>query len=79
MLNLLGDLWLRSGAHARSSRLARVLALPGAHLHLYGKARRASGPQDGPPDAHRGECAAARRRARPATAAAACLGMRAAW
>ena len=41
---------------------AGVLALPGAHLHLYGKARGAAGPQDGPPDAHRGQ----RRRGRGA-------------
>ena len=35
MLNLLGDLWPPSGA---SPDWAGVLALPGAHLHLYGKA-----------------------------------------
>ncbi len=35
MLNLLGDLW-RDGA---PPDWARVLALPGAHLHLYGKAQ----------------------------------------
>ncbi|MEO8311802.1 MAG: ATP-grasp domain-containing protein, partial [Caldimonas sp.] len=33
MLNLLGDLW--QGGHAPEWR--QVLALPGAHLHLYGK------------------------------------------
>jgi 5-(carboxyamino)imidazole ribonucleotide synthase len=33
MLNLLGDLW-REG---QSPAWDRVLALPGAHLHLYGK------------------------------------------
>jgi 5-(carboxyamino)imidazole ribonucleotide synthase len=32
MLNLLGDLWLQG-----SPDFAQVLALPGAHLHLYGK------------------------------------------
>ncbi len=32
MLNLLGDLWLQG-----SPDFAHVLALPGAHLHLYGK------------------------------------------
>jgi 5-(carboxyamino)imidazole ribonucleotide synthase len=38
MLNLLGDLWL-SGADSapRTPDWARVLALPGARLHLYGK------------------------------------------
>ncbi|WP_406564792.1 5-(carboxyamino)imidazole ribonucleotide synthase [Hylemonella gracilis] len=34
MLNLLGDLW---GQHGESPAWDRVLALPGAHLHLYGK------------------------------------------
>jgi 5-(carboxyamino)imidazole ribonucleotide synthase len=43
MLNLLGDLWFASGADAQDDRVrepdwARVLALPGVHLHLYGKA-----------------------------------------
>jgi 5-(carboxyamino)imidazole ribonucleotide synthase len=36
MLNLLGDLWFAEG-HAASPPWDRVLALPGAHLHLYGK------------------------------------------
>ena len=35
MLNLLGDLWRDAG---RAPDWAAVLALPGAHLHLYGKA-----------------------------------------
>jgi 5-(carboxyamino)imidazole ribonucleotide synthase len=41
MLNLLGDLWFSSdGNMARASvpDWAGLLALPGAHLHLYGKA-----------------------------------------
>ena len=39
MLNLLGDLWFREGADtaARSPAWNQVLALPGTHLHLYGK------------------------------------------
>ena len=37
MLNLLGDLWI-TGDEAREPDWASVLALPGAHLHLYGKA-----------------------------------------
>lgn len=37
MLNLLGDLWFTQGAE-RTPPWAQVLALPGAHLHLYGKA-----------------------------------------
>ena len=38
MLNLLGDLWFDSDGRERSPPWADVLALPGAHLHLYGKA-----------------------------------------
>jgi 5-(carboxyamino)imidazole ribonucleotide synthase len=37
MLNLLGDLWFRSGTSEQAPDWAGVLALPGAHLHLYGK------------------------------------------
>jgi 5-(carboxyamino)imidazole ribonucleotide synthase len=37
MLNLLGDLWLSSGTQAVEPPWAQVLALPGVHLHLYGK------------------------------------------
>ena len=37
MLNLLGDLWFDAGA-LKTPDWASVLALPGAHLHLYGKA-----------------------------------------
>jgi len=36
MLNLLGDLWGRTGPTAAPD-WAAVLALPGTHLHLYGK------------------------------------------
>ncbi len=44
MLNLLGDLWFRSGgALPTSPPWEEVLRIPGAHLHLYGK-----------PDARRG-------------------------
>ena len=35
MLNLLGELWLQQGG---TPRWPDVLALPGTHLHLYGKA-----------------------------------------
>ena len=39
MLNLLGDLWFASGdAAPHEPDWAAVLALPGVHLHLYGKA-----------------------------------------
>jgi 5-(carboxyamino)imidazole ribonucleotide synthase len=43
MLNLLGDVWLgagngtSTGGAAAAPDWARVLALPGTHLHLYGK------------------------------------------
>jgi 5-(carboxyamino)imidazole ribonucleotide synthase len=37
MLNLLGDLWLQGGREVQP-RWDEVLALPGTHLHLYGKA-----------------------------------------
>ncbi len=38
MLNLLGDLWWPPGVEtALTPNWSRVLALPGAHLHLYGK------------------------------------------
>jgi 5-(carboxyamino)imidazole ribonucleotide synthase len=37
MLNLLGDLWFDSGGRERPPPWADVLALPGVHLHLYGK------------------------------------------
>lgn len=37
MLNLLGDAWLDAQGHMRSPAWDRVLALPGTHLHLYGK------------------------------------------
>jgi 5-(carboxyamino)imidazole ribonucleotide synthase len=37
MLNLLGDLWFDAAGAERTPDWAGVLALPGAHLHLYGK------------------------------------------
>lgn len=37
MLNLLGDLWFDAMGRQREPDWAAVLALPGAHLHLYGK------------------------------------------
>ena len=37
MLNLLGDLWFCEGAQETAPDWAAVLALPGVHLHLYGK------------------------------------------
>jgi 5-(carboxyamino)imidazole ribonucleotide synthase len=38
LLNLLGDLWFGAGESATAPDWSRVLELPGAHLHLYGKA-----------------------------------------
>jgi len=46
MLNLLGDLWFPAGGgeeNAQTPDWASVLALPGVHLHLYGKAQARSG------------------------------------
>ena len=37
MLNLLGDLWFAGGATEGTPPWDKVLALPGVHLHLYGK------------------------------------------
>ena len=38
MLNILGDLWFKNSAEiAKTPAWAEVLALPGCHLHLYGK------------------------------------------
>ena len=38
MLNLLGDLWFDADGREHAPPWAEVMALPGAHLHLYGKA-----------------------------------------
>jgi len=38
MLNLLGDLWFREVGREQAPDWAAVLALPGVHVHLYGKA-----------------------------------------
>jgi 5-(carboxyamino)imidazole ribonucleotide synthase len=44
MVNLLGDLWFDAGTgSAREPDWPAVLALPGAHLHLYGKREARSG------------------------------------
>ncbi len=37
MLNILGDLWFREGNEPTEPPWDEILALPGAHLHLYGK------------------------------------------
>jgi 5-(carboxyamino)imidazole ribonucleotide synthase len=43
MLNLLGDIWPGQGAAEGSPPWAAVLALPGTHLHLYGKSKASKG------------------------------------
>jgi 5-(carboxyamino)imidazole ribonucleotide synthase len=43
MLNLLGDLWFDPAGRERPPPWADVLALPGVHLHLYGKTEARSG------------------------------------
>jgi 5-(carboxyamino)imidazole ribonucleotide synthase len=37
MLNLLGDLWFDAAGRPITPAWSAVLALPGTHLHLYGK------------------------------------------
>jgi 5-(carboxyamino)imidazole ribonucleotide synthase len=39
MLNLLGDLWLTQNKQELTPSWSAVLALPGVHLHLYGKTK----------------------------------------
>ena len=43
MLNLLGELWLGPDGKPRAPCWPEVLALPGTHLHLYGKAQPSRG------------------------------------
>jgi 5-(carboxyamino)imidazole ribonucleotide synthase len=43
MLNLLGDLWFAQGETAQEPDWCQVLALPGTHLHLYGKTQARAG------------------------------------
>ena len=43
MLNLLGDLWFDAAGAPRTPPWAEILALPGAHLHLYGKTEARAG------------------------------------
>jgi 5-(carboxyamino)imidazole ribonucleotide synthase len=38
MLNILGDIWVDANGQEREPEWNLILALPGAHLHLYGKA-----------------------------------------
>jgi 5-(carboxyamino)imidazole ribonucleotide synthase len=69
MLNLLGDLWFAGGATAPSPpRWHQVLALPGAHLHLYGKAEARRGRKMGHLTVTATDAATARRTALQAAA-----------
>lgn len=43
MLNILGDLWFAQSETAQEPDWAQVLALPGVHLHLYGKTQARKG------------------------------------
>lgn len=43
MLNVLGDLWVERDGRLAPPDWSRVLALPGVHLHLYGKAEARAG------------------------------------
>ena len=43
MLNILGDVWFDADGGLREPAWDKVLALPGAHLHLYGKAEARAG------------------------------------
>ncbi|MBT9393699.1 5-(carboxyamino)imidazole ribonucleotide synthase [Hymenobacter sp. NST-14] len=43
MLNLLGDVWLDTQGQPQEPDWTAVLALPGAHLHLYGKQQARAG------------------------------------
>ncbi len=61
MLNLLGDLWFAdAGAVAGTPDWAAVLALPGVHLHLYGKAEPRPGRKMGHLTVTAGDAATAR-------------------
>lgn len=76
MLNLLGDLWFRGGDTAREPEWAGVLALPGMHLHLYGKADARPGRKMGHLTITAPTVAMARERS---LQAAALLGIEASW
>lgn len=68
MLNLLGDLWFRAGTKESEPDWAAVLALPGMHLHLYGKAQARPGRKMGHLTITAEDAAQARERALQAAA-----------
>jgi 5-(carboxyamino)imidazole ribonucleotide synthase len=71
MVNLLGDLWF-AGGHEREPDWSALLALPGMHLHLYGKKQARPGRKMGHLTVTAATPALARERA---NAAAAVLGL----
>ena len=71
MVNLLGDLWFENG-HEREPDWGALLALPGMHLHLYGKRQARPGRKMGHLTVTAATPALARERA---NAAAAVLGL----
>jgi 5-(carboxyamino)imidazole ribonucleotide synthase len=76
MLNLLGDLWFDAAGQPRTPAWDRVLALPGTHLHLYGKASARPGRKMG----HLNITAATAEQARDCAAqAAGILGLPSTW
>jgi 5-(carboxyamino)imidazole ribonucleotide synthase len=68
MLNLLGDLWFLAGPEPREPAWAEVLALPGVHLHLYGKTAARAGRKMGHLTITAGDARAARTQALKAAA-----------
>jgi 5-(carboxyamino)imidazole ribonucleotide synthase len=68
MLNLLGDLWFDAAGNERTPPWRELLALPGAHLHLYAKASARRGRKMGHLTLSAADAAAARRVAQQAAA-----------
>jgi 5-(carboxyamino)imidazole ribonucleotide synthase len=68
MLNLLGDLWFDAQGRERTPPWREVLALPGVHLHLYGKANARPGRKMGHVTVTATDAATARRVAQQAAA-----------
>jgi 5-(carboxyamino)imidazole ribonucleotide synthase len=68
MLNLLGDLWFDAQGRERTPPWREVLALPGVHLHLYGKASARPGRKMGHVTVTATDAATARRVAQQAAA-----------
>ena len=69
MLNLLGELWFDAAGRERAPDWAALLALPGAHLHLYSKVNARPGRKMGHLTVTAPDAASARRTALEAAAA----------